>query len=375
MLERFSRQMLATARRYSDTLDDAEDAYQRAAEILLTRGPASTGEDMCRWLRTTVKHEAIAIRRQRERTVLLADPELVPEPPAGQPDTHERAERFERLRLGAQALGRLKPQEVRCLVLKAQGYTYREICERTGFSYTKVDRCLKEGRSAFVARLAGIESGDECSRIAPVLSALADGEATPDDLAQARPHLRSCLPCRARLREYRAVPSRVAALVPPAALATSAPGDAGPLRALAEWVIGGLQDRAAILGDRAHQAVEIAGGQKLAAAASAAAIAAGGGAVGVEKLGERAAAGASPAVDVAPAPKEAVKKAGPVTGTPAPSPTAPTPAPPPPPRAAAPAPAPSPRNEFAPDAASAASGEFSPGGGRAGARGGGEFGP
>ena len=40
MLERFSRQMLATARRYSDTLDDAEDAYQRAAEILLTRGPA-----------------------------------------------------------------------------------------------------------------------------------------------------------------------------------------------------------------------------------------------------------------------------------------------------------------------------------------------
>ena len=84
-----------------------------------------------------------------------------------------------------------------------------------------MDRCLKEGRSAFVARLAGIESGDECTRIAPVLSALADGEATAEDIAQARPHLRSCLPCRARLREYRAVPSRVAALVPPAALAAA----------------------------------------------------------------------------------------------------------------------------------------------------------
>ena len=267
MLERFSRQMLATARRYSDTLDDAEDAYQRAAEILLTRGPASTGEDMCRWLRTTVKHEAIAIRRQRERMVLLGGPELVPEPPAGQPDTHERAERFERLRLGAQALGRLKPQEVRCLVLKAEGYTYNEICELTGFSYTKVDRCLKEGRSAFLARLAGIESGDECERIAPVLSALADGEATAEDIALARPHLRSCLPCRARLREYRAVPSRVAALVPPAALAASAPGDAGPVRALAESLLGALQDRAAVLGDRAHQAAELATGQKVAAVA------------------------------------------------------------------------------------------------------------
>ena len=133
--------------------------------------------------------------------------------------THERVERFEQLQHGAQALGRLKPAEVRCLVLKAQGFTYKEICEKTGFSYTKVDRCLKEGRSAFAARLAGIEAGDECARVAPVLSALVDGEATAEQIASVRPHLRTCLACRARLVEYRDAPARVAALVPVAAFA------------------------------------------------------------------------------------------------------------------------------------------------------------
>ena len=35
--------------------------------------------------------------------------------------THEQAERYERLRQSAEALRRLKPQEIRCLVLKARG--------------------------------------------------------------------------------------------------------------------------------------------------------------------------------------------------------------------------------------------------------------
>jgi DNA-directed RNA polymerase specialized sigma24 family protein len=59
-----------------------------------------------------------------------------PAAPAGNP--HERSERYERLRQGAEALGRLKPQEVRALLLKAEGYSYREICAITGWTYTKV---------------------------------------------------------------------------------------------------------------------------------------------------------------------------------------------------------------------------------------------
>ena len=54
---------------------------------------------------------------------------------------------------------RLKPQEVRCLLLKAEGYSYNEICRITGWTYTKVNRCLTEGRRAFLDRLAGIQAG------------------------------------------------------------------------------------------------------------------------------------------------------------------------------------------------------------------------
>jgi DNA-directed RNA polymerase specialized sigma24 family protein len=63
------------------------------------------------------------------------------EPLAHQPDegawTDERAERYERLRVGAEAMAGLKPQEIRCLLLKAEGLSYQEICAATGFTYTK----------------------------------------------------------------------------------------------------------------------------------------------------------------------------------------------------------------------------------------------
>ncbi|MCW3046795.1 MAG: polymerase, sigma-24 subunit, subfamily [Solirubrobacterales bacterium] len=69
--------------------------------------------------------------------------------------------------------------------------------------YTKVNRCLAEGRKSFLARYAGIESGAECERWAAVLSAMVDGEASAADLVDVRPHLRNCLACRATVRELR----------------------------------------------------------------------------------------------------------------------------------------------------------------------------
>jgi RNA polymerase sigma factor (sigma-70 family) len=159
MLQRFRSQMLATARRYSGNVHDADDAYQRAAVILLTHDPSGSDDDLCRWLRTTVKHEAIAIRRRQERLVPAGGAERMPLDTANPADTEQRAEHFERLRTGARALRALKPQEARCLLLRAEGYSYKEISQRTGFSYTKVNRCLTEGRRAFARRLAGLEAG------------------------------------------------------------------------------------------------------------------------------------------------------------------------------------------------------------------------
>ena len=152
-------------------------------------------------------------------------------------------------------------------MLRAEGYSYKEICAETGWTYTKVNRCLAEGRRAFLERIARIESGAECERLAPHLSALADGEATADDLTALRPHLKGCLDCRARLREYRAAPSRVAALVAPAGVAAGG-GDGGPLRGVIESVIGAVQERAAAIGERVHQATELAAGGKVAAVGS-----------------------------------------------------------------------------------------------------------
>jgi RNA polymerase sigma factor (sigma-70 family) len=211
LVERHSGQLIATARRYSLSAEDAEDAYQRGLEIMLTRAPSLSESELVPWLKTVVKHEAFTIRKQRQRGDVVTDAEFAP---GHVPPAHEQAERLERLRLGVEAMSRLKPQEVRCLLLRAEGYSYKQICDATGFSYTKVNRCITEGRRSFLDRVAGIESGAECERIKPLLSRLADGEATAEDMAAMRPHLRSCLACRATLREFRAAPARVAAFAP-----------------------------------------------------------------------------------------------------------------------------------------------------------------
>jgi RNA polymerase sigma factor (sigma-70 family) len=389
LIARHGGQILATARRYSSTPEDAEDAYQRGLEILLTKAPTTSEDELVPWLKTVVKHEAFAIRRQRERHTPTSDDGRLDEPPSAEAATHEQAERIERLRQGAEAMGRLKPHEIRCLLLKAEGFSYKEICRLTGFSYTKVNRCLTEGRRAFVERLARIEAGAECERLRPLVSMLADGELSGGELHRLRPHLKSCLACRALLAEYRAVPGRVAALVPPAALAA---GDGGHVRVLVESVVGAVQDRVGLFGERAHAATELGTGGKLAAvAASAAALAGGGATVGLNQPDHRPPR--PDAVHVTPVEREPrpQPRTQPISQTTAPVPRrepaqpAPTPR-----RAAAPAskpasPPPSPANEFSPDAspspapptrsaAPAAGGEFSPGG-SGGGGGGGEFGP
>jgi RNA polymerase sigma factor (sigma-70 family) len=211
LVERHSPQLIATARRYSLSTEDAEDAYQRGLEILLTRAPSVAEDDLVPWLKTVVKHEAFAIRKQRQRAEFIADPEYVS---GFVPPAHEQAERLERLRVSIEAMSRLKPQEVRCLLLRAEGYSYKQICDETGWTYTKVNRCIAEGRRSFLERVAGIESGAECARLAPLLSRLVDGEATAEDMALLRPHLRGCLACRATLRDFREAPARVAAFAP-----------------------------------------------------------------------------------------------------------------------------------------------------------------
>ncbi len=148
-----------TARRHSICAEDAEDAYQRALEILLTKAPEIDPAGLAAWMHTVTKHEAIGVRRARER--LLGSPGPIGsdgEPlgldalPSDRLTPPERAERAERVARSAEVLATLKPQERRALVLKAEGYSYAEIMRRCQWTYTKVNRCMAEGRKAFLER-------------------------------------------------------------------------------------------------------------------------------------------------------------------------------------------------------------------------------
>ncbi|MEA2396562.1 MAG: hypothetical protein QOK25_118 [Thermoleophilaceae bacterium] len=288
LIRRHGAQVMGTARRYSATREDAEDAYQRAIEILLTRAPSADADELVPWLKTVVKHEAFALRRQRARHGVPVDADAI-EPLAGSaPGPAELAERRDRLRVGAEALRRLKPHEVRALTLKAQGLSYQEICDATGWTYTKVNRCLSEGRRSFLDRVAGIEAGAECERLAPLLSALADGELESDDLAVLRGHMRGCLACRARLREYRAAPARAAALLPAPAAASLWGLLRGGLHGRADAAAGWLHTRAQETAMRWQQTAEVATAHKLAAVAASSVVLAGGGAAAVRSLEQAA---------------------------------------------------------------------------------------
>jgi RNA polymerase sigma factor (sigma-70 family) len=205
LVARHGAQVLATARRYAATPEDAEDAYQRGLELLLTKAPSTSEADLVPWLKTVVKHEAFALRRHRELHAPVMDDGELGERATPTAATHDQAERYEDLRQGAEALAQLKPQEIRALLLRAEGYSYREICQITSWTYTKVNRCLTEGRQALAIRLAGIQGGIECAKLAPLLSALADDDASADQVGLLRRHMDSCLACRARLRSLRAV--------------------------------------------------------------------------------------------------------------------------------------------------------------------------
>jgi RNA polymerase sigma factor (sigma-70 family) len=360
LLARHGAQILATARRYAATPEDAEDAYQRGLEILLTKAPTTSEDDLVPWLKTVVKHEAFALRRHRERHAPVTDDGELGERGTPAAATHDQAERYEDLRQGAEALRQLKPQEIRALLLRAEGYSYAEICEITGWSYTKVNRCLTEGRQALSVRLAGIQGGIECAKLAPLLSALADGEASADQLARLRPHMKTCLACRATLRAFREAPEQVAAWSSPAALLASEP-DGGPLRNLFESIAGAAQQKAAVVGERAGAVAELATGQKIAAVAASAAALAGGGTAVDQFAGHQGPPQPPPAaeqaeakpvkekeVQVEPPPVDPVAVPGPPPA-PEPAPVEPAPAqpvapePPPPPP-----PPPDPANEFAP---------------------------
>jgi RNA polymerase sigma factor (sigma-70 family) len=210
-----------TALRFSLCADDADEALGRGLEILLRKAPSEDPRELVRWTQTVVKHEALALRRERER--VLAGPAAVPEPsgedwtamiPSDADGPAEQVERREAVARSREALQTLKPAELRALTLLAEGYSYKEIGTITGYSATKVNRALAEGRERFRLFFSRAAAGERCGELGPLISAFADGEAGAAEAADVREHLRACPHCRATLRAYRAAPRAAGALAP-----------------------------------------------------------------------------------------------------------------------------------------------------------------
>ena len=156
VLRRHEHRLRRQAWRHSELPDDVDDALQSAYLLFLERYNG-LGEPLA-WLYTTVKREAWAIRRrgsrQRERSFNLETGDgdghldLAEALPTDAPGPSEVLERNEVLAERRMALSTLKRDERKALWLLALGLSYAEICQATGWTHTKVNRCLSEGRTA-----------------------------------------------------------------------------------------------------------------------------------------------------------------------------------------------------------------------------------
>jgi RNA polymerase sigma factor (sigma-70 family) len=148
------------ALRHAQLPDDVDDALQTAYLRFLERYKG-VGEPLA-WLYTTVKREAWAMRRRSARlrecsfSVVSGESDiefdLVKAMPTSDPGPEERNERQETIGEKRAALAALKADERRALWLLGLGFSYAEICKVTGWTHTKVNRCVSEGRSALRAR-------------------------------------------------------------------------------------------------------------------------------------------------------------------------------------------------------------------------------
>jgi anti-sigma factor RsiW len=206
-----------------------------------------------------------------------------------------------------------------------EGRTYKQIAEELDWTYTKVNRCITEGRRAFLARYAGIEAGDECRRYESALSAFVDGELHGGEIGALRRHLRGCGACRGTLRSLRSGQRSLGAVLPVGLAVGGLDGGDSALGIFVrvyETLVGNLQERAAAVAAKTQLAAEASGVMKVAAVAGAAAAVAGGGAVTVaEGTPERPAATTPHVREVAQQmPKVALATAPVVVSAPAGSP-------------------------------------------------------
>jgi RNA polymerase sigma factor (sigma-70 family) len=141
------------ANRHAPGPADAEDALQESLISFIAKFDPAGGAEPLPWLVVTLKRECWARSRARGRAVqeASADADEIGFVVEALEDTHPSSSPERMAELGELVaetrglLDQLKPQEREVICLKALGYSYAEIGELTGYTYTKVNRCMAEG--------------------------------------------------------------------------------------------------------------------------------------------------------------------------------------------------------------------------------------
>jgi RNA polymerase sigma factor (sigma-70 family) len=148
----------AIARRNAHTEADAADALQEAFASFIAKFDSERGAPPLAWLTLTLKRQCWRQRREAH-----LDRHCGQEAETGGEElgsflealtTLERdpAERVIEREDGRGRLRRLKPDERTALGMRAAGLSYAEIAALRGWTYTKVNRCISEGRAALRER-------------------------------------------------------------------------------------------------------------------------------------------------------------------------------------------------------------------------------
>lgn len=198
--------LIRFAARYTQSIEDAEDAYQRSMELALTSAPVTEPAEFRAWLNTVIRREAATLARLREREEPVTDDDLettiatTHEHPAGPDAIVEWRERYRGLQ---DAWTGLTDAQRVCLVLRSTGASRDQIESLTGFSERKVQRSISEGRARLTAWQVRMAAGQECEPIAELIERTIDGTAGGRERRRLSRHVAHCVGCRALYRGQR----------------------------------------------------------------------------------------------------------------------------------------------------------------------------
>lgn len=141
--------------------DQADDLAQEAFFRLLDRGVAGSDAGLRSWLfmvaTNLVRDRSRTLETRRRILAGVPPPEHVP----GPDEDLSRAEEITRVR---SALERMSPRDREMLLLRQEGFTYREIADVAGVSPRSVGTILARALKKFATELSNEDSGNGTSR-------------------------------------------------------------------------------------------------------------------------------------------------------------------------------------------------------------------